>query len=112
MVGPQKWGKSGDTLREEVDCPPGWFAINGGYLTSGIVVSTWKNFAVRHPDGAAPCQQIPQTSEPCIPKLRQHVRSLLEKRSWASDHPEGQYLKCDFGQSHGPPQGIGVEMGR
>ena len=51
VLGEQVFGKTGNTLRQEVDCPPGWFAINGGYLTSGIVVSTVKNFAVRHPDG-------------------------------------------------------------
>lgn len=51
LVGTQKFGKTGNTLRQEIDCPKGWFALNGGYLTSGIVVSTVKNFAVRHPDG-------------------------------------------------------------
>jgi hypothetical protein len=51
VFGTQKFGKSGDVLREQVDCPPGWFAIDGGYLTSGVVVSTWKNFALRHPEG-------------------------------------------------------------
>jgi hypothetical protein len=51
VFGPTMNGKSGDKLREEVDCPKGWFALNGGYVAGGILISTWENFPVRHPDG-------------------------------------------------------------
>jgi hypothetical protein len=51
VVGPVKEGHSGDKIREEVHCPPGYTALNGGYVASGILISTWENFPVRHPDG-------------------------------------------------------------
>jgi hypothetical protein len=51
VFSPVKEGKSGDKLAKEVDCPKGWFAINGGYVASGIIVSTWSDYPVRHPDG-------------------------------------------------------------
>ena len=68
VIGPQKQGTTGASLREEVDCPKGWFAINGGYLTSGIVVSTLKNFAVRHPDGWVAEVYAPPAPPPLAPQ--------------------------------------------
>ena len=53
VLGPIREGKSGDVIREEVHCPKGWFALNGGYVAGGIILSTWKNFPVRKPDGWA-----------------------------------------------------------
>ena len=67
VYGTQKFGKTGDVLREQVECPQGFFAVNGGYLTSGVVVSTWENFALRHPEGWVAEVYAPPAPPPLAP---------------------------------------------